>query len=733
MPMKRLFVFFFFLIVAWTTTPILSRSETPEVVNDAAIALSNLAFPEEIGKVRERFVGKNPRTIIQIQDVHAHATAQQNIASILERLRTVFGMEKVALEGAWTSTSLPESHAIPTSREKQLLAGSLLEKGRISGPVCAAIMSPEPITLVGIEEKASYEKNRALFLDHLTKTEETRGKLQTYGALLGESQRSTWGPELLSLGNAFEKFRDTSDLGKFFPVLLRTAEARNADISDLPQIVLLKDITALEKSFEKARLEKEVKQVLKKYKDRPWTIEELIRGGKIPPQEIGLYPEIKKLTLLYKMRDELSLLDLTDQIETLTGRTLEKLVRTSEESALWEKTERFYLARRILLLQASPADIKTYKRENLVLRSELSGAGLSEALSLSLGFYEVVQKRDEIFFEKIVSDPSLTGNIALVTGGFHTEGLSQRLRDAGISYITITPELGGVAMNEKLYNERMTEAVETEKIGGIKSEMPSGIRHSPPSPEEVTLSDLRNAIAWIDNSFQKSYAVLMQTRDVRKAEEVFWGNAVAVPRSDRIAHLSRERKVVSKPEAGVEVSASELRVNEFAAKPRREQIQTVQDWLAQGPEKREKAMLVSSVSILAKMLREKTTVRLLEEAINNGAIVSLAQDVPATEMPEALFSIREIDRFEAPDIAMMIEKTPRFQRLAKKHPFAIMKDGHPGGAYVVLPEKPLSLVLFRIITLNPSLYQAAKNPAFLTLLEDLVAEILSQEFSKKSA
>ncbi len=85
------------------------------------------------------------------------------------------------------------------------------------------------------------------------------------------------------------------------------------------------------------------------------------------------------------------------------------------------------------------------------------------------------------------------------------------------------------------------------------------------------------------------------------------------------------------------------------------------------------------------------------------------------------------------NISDLLEKTPRFQRLAKKRPFAIMENDHPSVAFVVLPEKPVSLVLFRIITLNPSLYQAAKDPAFLALLQNLVAEILSKEVSGKAA
>ncbi|MFA5167953.1 MAG: hypothetical protein WC530_05430 [Candidatus Omnitrophota bacterium] len=730
MPVKRLFAVFSFLIIMFTASPILLKSETPEAGVDISPGLLNLAVPEKIGKVQERFTGSSTRTIIQIQDVHAHATAQQNIAAILERLRMVFGIEKAALEGAWTSTSLPKSHTIPTSREKQLLAGTLLDDDRISGPVYAAIMSSKPIMLIGIEDKTFYEKNRTLFLTHLGKVKEIDGKLRTYEASLKESQKSTWGPELLTFGNAFGKFREISDLGKFFPVLLKTAETQNAGTSDLDQITLLRSIMVLEKSFVKERLENEIEQIIKKYRDRPWTLEELIRGGKIPPEEIGLYPEIKKLTLLYKMRDQLSLQNLTDQIGVLTSRILEKLVKVSKERALWERTERFCLSKKILLLQATPADLKAYKGEKTLLESELTGTGLSETLALSADFYDTVEKRDEIFFDKIMNDPSLAGDVAIVTGGFHTDGLSQRFRAAGISYITITPELDGTAMNEKLYNARMAdEGWEMAKDPQPKT---SSVGR-PPSSGSQTLSELRNAIAWIDDRFPESYEALLQTRDVREAKKFFLGGTIAVSRSAKISYLSREGRIVPEPKAGTAINVSKLRVSEFMARPRPEQLKAVRSWLAQGAERREKAMLVSSISILARVLLEKEAVKLLEEAISNGDTIALAQDVPVTKTPEILSLMRGVDRFEATDIAMLVKKTPRFQRLAKKRPFAIMENGHPGGTYVVLPEKPVSLVLFRIITLNPSLYQAAKDPAFLALLQDLVAEILSQEITRKSA
>lgn len=733
MPAKRLSALFFFLIITFTVPPVLSRSETPAPDSSTSLPLSNLAVPEELGKVQERFAGSaapregnNPRTIIQIQDVHAHAAAQQNIAAILERLRAVFGIEKAALEGAWVSTSLPKSHAIPTSREKQLLAGTLLDDDRISGPVYAAIMSPGPITLVGVEEEPAYEKNRALFLAHLERSKEIDATLQAYGASLQESQRSVWGPELSVFGNAFGKFRDTSDLGKFFPVLWKTAETQGADISDLTQITLVQDILSQEKLFQKERLEQEIKQLMREYKNTPWTLEELIRGGRIPAERLGFYPELKKMMRLYQLRDRVSLGDLTAQIETLTGRIIGKLIRTPEEKALWEKSERFYLARRILLLQASPADIKAYEREKLLLEPELAGAGLSEALSLSLDFYDVVKKRDDIFFNRLINDASLSGNVAIITGGFHTDGLSQRFRDAGISYITITPELGDTPANEKLYNERMRENREARNDERAPDTLPGD--HSPGTApaDGQTLSELRNVPATVDKDFPPAFEILKQTKDVRKAEARFSGNTVTVSPDEKISHLHAAGRIREKT-AGPSVAISDFRATEFAALPRTEQRDAVQRLIEQADDAEQKVMLISSVSALEKLFQAdaRSTAR-VEEIVKRGDMLALLQDVPAAKVPEPLLAPRGIERFEAESMASLLEQNLKLRKLAKRFPFVVMQTGYG------LPEQYVWLVLYRVLALNPNLYHAAKNPEFLALLQNLVTEILSRELPKKS-
>jgi len=714
---KILWLFVCFLLIA----PLSLFSQSAEKSDAAFLPLSNLAVPESLGKIQERFIGDKGRTIIQVQDVHAHRLAQENIAAILEHLSSVCDVRKIGLEGAWVTTDLPKSRAIPTSREKQLLARSLMDEDYISGPIYAAILSPFPLQLAGVEDAALYEQNRDLFLKHLDKQKEIQEKVVAYGEKIKSAQSRAWDPALLSFGQAFDKFQETSDLGVYLSVLLKTANVQKTDSSDLDQIVLVQEIMAREMMLSKERLDIEAKHLLQQYGRTSWNFEELVRNGKVSKEQLASYPELKKIVRLFELRDKVALHSLLAQIDTLTQRVLQKLAQEPEDEALWNQGKRFYLVKKILLLKATPSDLKTFEAEKQVLESEVWDAGLSDSLELSLKFYDAVKARDEIFYQKLMNDPALSGDVVIVTGGFHTDGLSERLRNAGISYITITPELGNEQPNLKLYEERMTEQrAAQDNLRGLTSRPRSltpEVASGKVVPKTQNLSELRNAIAWVDERFAASFQVLLQSRDARKAVAAFSGNVLpATPGAMR------------SPPA---ITAFDM--EKFMTLGREGQLQTVRSWLQKLRTVHQKAMLVAEASTVKKMLTDEKVPAMIKGIVQGNDILALAQDIPIEEVPEPLLAPRGIERFEAKDIDQLLAATPKFQRLGKKWPFAIMKEGYSSDRYVVLPEAPVSLVLYRIIALNPNLYQSARNPDFLKLLQDLVTEALAREASQKAA
>ncbi len=657
----------------------------------SSVPLSSLGIPEELGKVQERFNGTGTRHIIYIQDVHAHTLAQENIAAILNHLHEVYGIRTVALEGAWSTTNLPKSRAIKTSREKQLLARTLLSEDYLSGPIYAALFAPSAMDLVGIEDPKIYEENRKAFLKHLNRQPDIALKLRSYAEKVQAFQNNSWSPELFSFAKAFADFRRSGDPGNFFSILLKASHRYNVDFSDLEQIVLLQEIMGLEVTLSQERLKAEIEHLMRDYKNTSLNLEELIRSGQIPPEKLGFYPEIKKLVRLFSLHDQVILKNLMAQIETLTGRILEKLVKTQEEKVLWEKSERLYLMEKILFLKATPSDLKSVEREKADFDMEIEEAGLTEDLSSAAYFYTMVKQRDDLFYEKVMKDPFLEGSIAIVTGGFHADGLSQKFRDAKISYTTLIPELGNEPPNERLYLERMREDRAASQ----------------------TLSELQNATATIDNKFFASYELLLQTKDVRKAVMNFMGSAPGFLKESR--------------------SFGVLDVKKFMTLSREEQLSQVRAWLNLAGTIQEKAMLVTQLSILKNMLQDSGVQIQIDSIVRSGDILAMVQDVPVMETPEGLLAPRGIERFEVKDIEALLTQNPKFQKLAKRFPFVIMKEGYQNPVFVVLPEKPVSLKLYRMIALNPELYRASRNPEFLILLEGLVDEVMAKKSAGKSA
>ncbi|MBI3306420.1 MAG: hypothetical protein HYZ84_01250 [Candidatus Omnitrophica bacterium] len=433
--------------------PFLGLAEPP--IPQAAI--KDLAIPASLGKVEYRSAGTNSRWVIHIQDVHAHLGAQENIAAIIEHLNGVYGLKTIALEGGWSETSFPKTWALPQSREKQILVRALLEDDYITGPAYASIFSPVPINLVGIEDEALYEENRQIYVKHLQVREETEKKIKSFEQIIAGQKSSTFNPELQNFDKSLADYREGKKAEKFIPALLALADQKKVELSDLDQVEIFKKIFAIEKTIREDKLEGEAKRLEEAYKHKRLNFEEILRNRIAPEEKLAFYPEVQKYIELLKIQDQLKPKILFEQIEEAIRRVKEKLFVSAEEKALDDKSERFSIAKRILIFQATPDDLKKYEAQKETSDFEIAEGGLTEDLTLALDFYRVAKKRDRIFFDKIMTDKRLEGNMIAVTGGFHTEGLSEPLIAQGISYMVITPDLGKEQPDEKLYFERLSE------------------------------------------------------------------------------------------------------------------------------------------------------------------------------------------------------------------------------------------------------------------------------------
>ena len=454
MSMKRnSLALFLALLIATGLQPLGAEPAAGKV----SLLVANLAIPESLGKIDERFQGTSSRWVIDIQDVHAHFGAQENIAAILDHLNELYGLRLVAFEGGWSTTSYPKTWALPSSREKQLLLRTLLEEDLITGAAFAAMTSKMPITLHGMEEANLYKKNLRVYLAFLKKKDAVEKQVTVFQNKLSREKAEVFNPELQQFDRELVKFRENpKSIDKFFPLLLNQADTLKLAIASLPQIDLFRKMTALEKSIDKEKLKSEAQRLTQENKQNRLSLEELLRHGKLTGEKLAFYPNAKKQMDLIKLQDQLAHDQLFQEMEKLVGMIKERLFQKDEERALDARFTRFLTAKKLISLKATPDDLKQYLAEKTTIQGELDDPLLAQALRWGSRFYHLAQKRDQIFFNKITSDPALTQeDVALVAGGFHTEGLRQKLKKAGISYLVITPNIGEESPNEALYIKRL--------------------------------------------------------------------------------------------------------------------------------------------------------------------------------------------------------------------------------------------------------------------------------------
>ncbi len=571
--------------------------------------IKDLAVPKTLGKIEDRFTGKSPRWVIHIQDVHAHFTAQENIAAIVDHLNAVYGIKTVALEGGWGQTSFPLSWGLPNSKEKQMLARALLEEDYLTGPAHAALFSQTPISLVGIEDANLYEENREIYVRHLAERENVSAKVEASQKKISQSKTAVFQPELLSFDKSLIDFREGKKADKFLPSLFQTAEVKGVDLSSLDQVMLFKEVIAKEKALSKEKLDSEAARLMQGFKRTRLSFEELLRSGKIAADKLELYPEAKKYLEVMKLQDGIFHREFFHQIDEAVLRLKEKLFSSEEEKILDAKSERFLLAKRIILFQATPDDLNAYESQKTEIDADMDAEGLGESLNLALSFYEIAKKRDEIFFQKVTSDERLQGDVAIVTGGFHTEALSEQMKQAGISYIVVTPDLANEAPNDQLYFQRLQEnMVSMQTLSALRNL----IFITTPEDPETTVFDI---------AFPQAVNRVKETKNILEGVDMikspFYGEGAQL-----MAPAGRT--------AGLTGAAKSISEEEFTNLDPAKRLETFKAWLDSDEKSDLPILLVLAGKDLTYSLQDelnRQTVEAFKQNPNNSAVV-LGTDFP---------------------------------------------------------------------------------------------------------
>ncbi|MBF0216408.1 MAG: protein kinase [Candidatus Omnitrophica bacterium] len=451
---------------------------------------SNIEIPNYLAEVKSDILPDSTREIIHIQDTHASLSAQESIATILDQLASNYDVNLIGIEGAegFIDTSLLRS--VPDKKIRENTARYLMENGKLSASeFFSATSDKDNILLVGIEKDSLYEKNLAGVRGLVERRDAYVNEVRKLQRVLDQLSENIYSKELsqfekLSTGHrkgnvSFPEYYKGlislfSDDGK---ILEKTGNSEN--IRKLfSTIELEKNIDFKEANAERERL----LDILGKTADRD-TLETLVgkvvlfKEKKISQTDFysylgdlaavngldpGGYINFIKYTQYISLYSDIDILALYLEVETLEENLVKQLYANKDQEELykWRRLVQLfvqlydmefsngdfeYLCRKMDGIKISDLEVflkETASKLGLAIHEPVNPARIIEGVAPAIDFYRVAEDRNKSMIDNTIANMRKEGkNIAaLVTGGFHTKGLTKLIAENNLSCLVITPK-----------------------------------------------------------------------------------------------------------------------------------------------------------------------------------------------------------------------------------------------------------------------------------------------------
>ncbi|MBP9865695.1 MAG: hypothetical protein KBC91_04755, partial [Candidatus Omnitrophica bacterium] len=465
---------------------------------------AKLNLPEEMGKVDSTFWNSSKNTVIHIRDLHSNESAQRKIARIIDFLSVRYGVRMVQLEGASGELAHGLLSRYPDRKARVLMGRSYLNEGKITGPEYLAVTRNPGLILYGVEDKELYEKNRQALLHATELGEGLQPYLGQWRKVLERLAVRIFSPSMREWMTEREGFKNQQrTIAQYVRFLKRVCSREKLDC-DTPQI---KRLLKLEKVESRLRREQRFQKETE--------IEDYL--GKILKKEggldLGIFEEIKKIEKTLEVHWVTPPAGLPWDLMSPAAQATAQLYKLFQILEIYEKM--FELA-----LTRGDVEFLYQNREEFEASSlsrVLTGLGhhygyeinprifefeqLAAALRSYEDFYDLALARDEKIVSASIESMRQYGETmaVLVSGGFHTPAIEERLKKEGYNFCTITPTLNekmDLDKDRRLYLKAMSMAQSpmTQYAGVRDSALQLQIPSLFPTRAEMDSLDVRAAL-----------------------------------------------------------------------------------------------------------------------------------------------------------------------------------------------------------------------------------------------
>ncbi len=438
-----------------------------------------------LGHLDSEFKADSDIWIVHIKDAHCNFQAQLNSYKIFEKLIEDYQFSVICMEGASATLSLADISSFPDYNTKKDVTLQFLKKGSINGAEYLSILNPDLSSVEGVENHKTYIKNYNAFFKSLSFRKKSSRITEDLKLFLHDLKPIYFSDDLFSFDSEYQKFkREEIPLFQLFDSLKFYIDKFQIGYTSYKNLSKLKDALDIKNSFNSTKAEEEIEQIVKSLLSYSSSKEkQLILNTRMKYQfhqislgefhqfvlnrcddlliEMDEYPNFAKFVAYSKklknVQNEKLFAEIDECVKVIKKSLYKKDIEAEIDSLyqlsiILEKSfnlslaqkESFELNNKILYAK----NLKTFLdriAQTHDLPNSLNDTNtkfLENALFYVIEYYTTAQQRNEYLVEntiKIMKSKNLKRSI-LYTGGFHTDGICDLLREKNISYSVITPK-----------------------------------------------------------------------------------------------------------------------------------------------------------------------------------------------------------------------------------------------------------------------------------------------------
>jgi len=452
-----------------------------------ASSINDISIPGAIGSVKSSYEGQNKRLIVHIQDAHCNYEAQKNISEILAELYREHDVTLISVEGADDYVNVSQFKDFPDPNAVRKVADRYMEQGELTGPEFLSITSDYPIRLYGAEDIDLYMQNLRNFSSTYPAKEEVAKYFLGIKTVLSRLKGYIYSKELKAFDGKVEDYKaEKIGLSDYTNLLEAYLGQYSISVENYPNFAKLIKTLEYEAKIdfdavnrERARLIETLNKKLPKEK-----IEELIarsaayKAGNISPADFheylcviaspaergeAIYPNLPLYAAYARIYEGIRNENLFEELDEIEDAIKERLFENEDQRRLSRASDNAGIILGLIdikLINREYEYFRTHRDEfvpeffidfirekvetyNLAFSIEEPSSFIKENLLKFEEFYEIALKRDKTLVDNTLKamDNENARVAALLTGGFHTEGMQRILKEKGISYVVICPNI----------------------------------------------------------------------------------------------------------------------------------------------------------------------------------------------------------------------------------------------------------------------------------------------------